>query len=105
MPSPSSQAPKPSRTARAFGLVSAAALLFASAPAGAQVDVFPPLSNVMLLVDTSGSMEYQFDGSDVTCTPANAGPSNDRSRWIAVRSEPRTGHNRRRGLLDEPGCS
>ncbi len=82
MPTPSSKAPKPKRVARGLGLVSATALLLASAPAGAQVDVFPPLDNVMLLVDTSGSMDYQFSGADVTCNPDNEGATNDRSRWV-----------------------
>ncbi len=82
MPTPSSKAPQPKHLARALGLVSAAALLLASAPAGAQVDVFPPLKNVMLLVDTSGSMEFQFSGADVTCNADNEGATNDRSRWV-----------------------
>ncbi|HVJ18368.1 MAG TPA: hypothetical protein VM686_23270, partial [Polyangiaceae bacterium] len=70
------------RLARVLGLVSAAALLLASAPAVAQVDVSPPLDNVMLLVDTSGSMEFQFDGSAVTCSPGNTAGTNHRSRWV-----------------------
>jgi type IV pilus assembly protein PilY1 len=36
----------------------------------------------MLLVDTSGSMEYQTNGSEVTCTPGNAAGTNHKSRWI-----------------------
>ncbi len=48
----------------------------------AQVDLYPPSPNIMLLVDTSGSMEYQVDGSDVTCSPL--GGTNNKSRWTQV---------------------
>jgi type IV pilus assembly protein PilY1 len=58
------------------------ALPLAPSLAHAQVDVAPPLPNVMLLVDTSGSMEYRTDGSEVTCTPGNAAGTNHKSRWI-----------------------
>jgi hypothetical protein len=35
--------------------------------AQAQVDTSPPLQDVMLLVDTSGSIEFAPDGSQVQC--------------------------------------
>jgi type IV pilus assembly protein PilY1 len=49
--------------------------------AGAQADLNPPLPNVLLLVDTSGSMEYKIDGTPVTCNPGNTANVNDKSRW------------------------
>ena len=51
----------------------------------AQVDVNPPLPNVMLLVDTSGSMEYKT-GTETfpTCNPGAPASTNERSRWIDV---------------------
>lgn len=58
-----------------------------SAPehARAQADVNPPLPNVMLLVDTSGSMEYKI-GSDQfpVCSPAGGQSSTEKSRWIEL---------------------
>lgn len=52
--------------------------------ANAQIDIAPPLPNVLLLVDTSGSMEYKTDGSTVTCNPGNQLLTNEKSRWINV---------------------
>lgn len=52
--------------------------------ARAQNDLDPPLPNVMLLVDTSGSMEYKLDGSAFpTCDPTGSAPS-QKSRWIEL---------------------
>ena len=51
----------------------------------AQVDVNPPLPNVMLLVDTSGSMEYKTGTATFpTCNPGSPASTNERSRWIDV---------------------
>ena len=50
----------------------------------AQADINPPLPNVLLLVDTSGSMEYQANGDAVTCNPASTSAVNHKSRWIDV---------------------
>src|SRR5690606_1365344 len=65
----------------------AAVLGIVSAPehARAQADVNPPLPNVMLLVDTSGSMEYKI-GSDQfpVCSPAGGQSSTEKSRWIEL---------------------
>ena len=59
-------------------------------PAHAQIDTNPPLQNVMLLVDTSGSMEYASDGSKVSCGDVDPtlpsepiGPS-QKSRWTQL---------------------
>jgi len=66
-----------------FVALAAGAVLSAVAPfAWAAADEVPPLANVLLLVDTSGSMEFQADGSPVTCNPATPGNTNDKSRWI-----------------------
>ncbi|HEV8550332.1 MAG TPA: hypothetical protein VGQ57_14915, partial [Polyangiaceae bacterium] len=70
-------------------LRAAAALLGALAlavpgVARAQADINPPLTSALLLVDTSGSMEYQADGSEVTCNPASVSGVNDKSRWTDV---------------------
>ncbi|HEY6726925.1 MAG TPA: hypothetical protein VI197_22990 [Polyangiaceae bacterium] len=45
-----------------------------------------PQPNVMLLVDTSGSMEYETSSSDFpTCDPTSSDPGdNERSRWIGL---------------------
>jgi type IV pilus assembly protein PilY1 len=64
----------------------AAGVLGLSGLARAQTDVNPPLPNVMLLVDTSGSMEYKSSSSDYpTCDPTGATPS-EKSRWIDLLS-------------------
>ncbi|MCC6528555.1 MAG: hypothetical protein IT373_38265 [Polyangiaceae bacterium] len=48
----------------------------------AQQDINPPLPNVLLLVDTSGSMEYMPDGSlPANCTP---GATSDENRWTTL---------------------
>ena len=50
--------------------------------AWAQADVNPPLPNVMLLVDNSGSMEYKTSSATFPqCTPTTSGTS-EKSRWI-----------------------
>jgi type IV pilus assembly protein PilY1 len=60
--------------------------------AGAQIDTNPPLQNVMLLVDSSGSMEYANDGTPVTCDevdpslPASIAPKgpSQKTRWMQL---------------------
>jgi type IV pilus assembly protein PilY1 len=58
--------------------------------ASAQIDTSPPLQDVLLLVDTSGSMEFASDGSKITCDQVDAsltgetkGPS-QKSRWTQL---------------------
>ena len=54
-------------------------------PGHAQTDVTPPLPNVLLLVDTSGSMEYKTGTATFpTCNPGSPASTNERSRWIDV---------------------
>jgi type IV pilus assembly protein PilY1 len=75
---------RPRHLSRALGFASSLALLFAAAATRAQVDLYPPAPNVLLLVDTSGSMEYKIDGSEVSCSPGNPAGTNEKSRWIQV---------------------
>jgi len=69
----------------AFG----AASLYAHAARAQQMDVNPPLPNVLILLDTSGSMEKMLDGQDpenesATCSP---GVQSSPNRWgIAVQA-------------------
>src|SRR4051812_10216096 len=77
--------------------VGAAAVAFAAPkPARADLDVDPPLPNVLLLVDTSGSMEYLLqrakDGKDLlpgdpsvagsNCSPGS--PTIQMNRWATM---------------------
>ena len=103
---------------KARTLVSLAALVGSVGAAGtatAQVDVNPPLPNVMMLVDSSGSMEYKSSSAAFpTCVPT--GPGSERSRWIELlgghdwqhsrlslrRSESRLGRFQERVQLERP---
>jgi type IV pilus assembly protein PilY1 len=49
------------------------------AAAAQQLDVSPPLPNVMLLVDTSGSMEAMIDGTTAKCEAL--GTASEPNRW------------------------
>ena len=59
----------------------------------AQLDTNPPLPNVLLLVDTSGSMEYMVS-PDVstglprlpTCNVASPASTNEQNRWVTLLS-------------------
>jgi type IV pilus assembly protein PilY1 len=69
-------------------LVGAAAVAFTLAqPQQAdaqQLDVNPPLPNVMILLDTSGSMEKMISGADPSSSPAstcNPGVASSPNRW------------------------
>lgn len=78
--------PPSQRVRRLFGAGSLLTLLCAPASALAQADIAPPPPNVLLLVDTSGSMDYKTGSNDFpTCrysgTNVTAQPS-QRSRWI-----------------------
>ncbi len=72
---------------RAALAATATSIAFAPRAASAQLDVNPPIPNVMLLVDTSGSMENMIDGSapeDNTankCVPNTTTPMN---RWATL---------------------
>jgi type IV pilus assembly protein PilY1 len=48
-------------------------------------DLGPPTPNVLLLVDTSGSMEYKTGSTDFPqCNPGSPGDGNEKSRWIEL---------------------
>src|SRR6188768_2920885 len=71
------------------GLLGAGSLLalgLAPGRAHAQADVKPPPPNILLLVDTSGSMDYKTGSTSFpTCKYAGAGDTgqaSERSRWI-----------------------
>ncbi|HET9954704.1 MAG TPA: hypothetical protein VFQ61_09370, partial [Polyangiaceae bacterium] len=67
---------------RLLRLGAAAYALLAPAPAAAQTDINPPLPNVLLLVDTSGSMEYKVGSSSFpNCDPTGS-QSSEKSRWV-----------------------
>ena len=84
------------RLFRTLVLLSAAVVPIAvGGTAAAQTaDVSPPLPNVLLLVDTSGSMEYNIDGSKVQCKYVDASLSGEpapgetsppqKSRWTQL---------------------
>ncbi|WP_437512228.1 hypothetical protein [Sorangium sp. So ce1099] len=59
--------------------------LLAPRARGQAIDVEPPLPNVLLLVDTSGSMERTVAGGEPDCNPLNAPASEDlKSRWAKL---------------------
>ncbi|MEN9578600.1 MAG: hypothetical protein RJA70_1609, partial [Pseudomonadota bacterium] len=58
---------------------------FYAASVQAQGDIDKPMPNVMMLVDTSGSMEWKAEASTFpTCTPGDPGATNQKSRWIEL---------------------
>jgi type IV pilus assembly protein PilY1 len=65
-----------------LGFAGALALLGSSTAAFAQAEAQKPAPNVLLLVDSSGSMEFTTSGSEPVCTPGN--PSSQKSRWIEL---------------------
>ncbi len=64
-----------------LSLASLLALLSAPSRGLAQAEAEKPAPNVLLLVDTSGSMEFKPNGLLPTCTPGVAGGL-EKSRWI-----------------------
>jgi len=56
----------------------------------AQVDTNPPLQDVLLLVDTSGSMEFASDGSKIACDqvdgslPGEPKAASQKNRWTQL---------------------
>ena len=71
-------------------LAGAGLILGFSGRATAQSEAETPAPNVLLLVDSSGSMEFKTDGSFPSCTPGNL-TLQERSRWIDL-VEVLTGH-------------
>jgi type IV pilus assembly protein PilY1 len=73
------------------GALGAAALLalgLAPTTARAQADIAPPPPNVLLLVDTSGSMDYKTNSNAFPACKylgaTNTGQTSERSRWIEL---------------------
>ncbi|MBW2458912.1 MAG: hypothetical protein JRI68_30715, partial [Deltaproteobacteria bacterium] len=65
-----------------YASAAAASVALFTLPTAAQIDVDPPLPNLMLLVDTSGSMEYLTSGDPVaSCNPTGA---SDLNRWATL---------------------
>ncbi|MCC6552914.1 MAG: hypothetical protein IT372_07825 [Polyangiaceae bacterium] len=68
-----------------FTTAAAALALLHARAAPAQMDVDPPLPDVLLLLDTSGSMERTVSGATPSCAPLSAPPpESERSRWTNV---------------------
>lgn len=84
----SSLAPRPLWPRRLLGAAALLSLGLAPAPALGQADVFPPPPNVLLLVDTSGSMDYKTNSNAFpSCKyvgTTSTTQSSERSRWIEV---------------------
>jgi type IV pilus assembly protein PilY1 len=65
-------------------IIALAGALAVSRHSAAQADVNPPMPNVMLLVDSSGSMEYKSSSAKFpSCDPTGTTPS-ERSRWVEL---------------------
>lgn len=70
-------------------LAAAAFLSLAPRPAIAQLDINPPVPNVLLLIDTSGSMENMVSGKrpeqgGAGCTPGVTMPASKMNRWATL---------------------
>lgn len=96
------RAPSPRPLVRALATAGAAALAatLAEPSARAQVDINPPLPDVLLLIDTSGSMEYLIGLDPVTgkallpgdpgapadskCDPTTVNPNQILNRWASL---------------------
>jgi type IV pilus assembly protein PilY1 len=74
--------------------VSAVAVLVTPASVSAQIDIDPPAPNVLLLVDSSGSMERMVDGTLPVCTPGTATPQNKWTTLLTVLT----------GVINEQSC-
>ncbi|RLB54783.1 MAG: hypothetical protein DRI90_19955, partial [Deltaproteobacteria bacterium] len=65
-----------------YASAAVASVVLWTRPTSAQIDVDPPLPNLMLLVDTSGSMEYLTNGDSVSvCSPTG---TSDLNRWATL---------------------
>lgn len=63
-----------------LGAVGLFTVMLSSSRSAAQAEAQKPDPNVLLLVDSSGSMEFKTDGAFPTCIPGGSG--SERSRWI-----------------------
>ncbi|MBM4374140.1 MAG: hypothetical protein FJ095_03575 [Deltaproteobacteria bacterium] len=67
-------------------------------PAAAQIDISPPLPNVLLLIDSSGSMEQMSDGKMPTTCSVDPSKNSDLNKWQSLVSV-LTGTVKGRGCL------
>lgn len=74
-------------------IVGVIAILFPNS-LSAQVDIDPPMPNVLLLVDSSGSMERMVDGSLPQCTPGIPTAANKWTTLLTVLT----------GMISEQSC-
>src|SRR5690606_20468282 len=73
----------PSTRTRRHALFGVLTAISAAATASAQSDIDRPLPNVLLLVDSSGSMEFRAQDNKLPiCNPGNPNQINEKSRWI-----------------------
>lgn len=74
---------RPRRPSSMLGLAGISLAFAFSGRAAAQSEAETPSPNVLLLVDSSGSMEFKTDGSFPTCSPGDESVA-QRSRWIEL---------------------
>ncbi len=70
--------------AAAASLATFAAATLGARNARAQADINPPLPNVVLLVDTSGSMEEMSDGTLPKTCSESSGTTSDMNKWTTL---------------------
>src|SRR5687767_4736456 len=74
---------RPRQRSSTLGLAGVCLALAFSASAAAQSEAETPSPNVLLLVDSSGSMEFKTDGTTFpTCVPGVQ--NGERSRWTVL---------------------
>ncbi|MCA9620280.1 MAG: hypothetical protein KC731_14760, partial [Myxococcales bacterium] len=73
-----------SRLARAVAMGTGLGAWLLAGTSVAQIDINPPLPNLLLMIDTSGSMEMMPDGSNPVCAPGTPLLDSDLNRWGAV---------------------
>jgi type IV pilus assembly protein PilY1 len=73
---------RPCQRSFGLGLAGAGLALAFSGAAAAATEADSPSPNVLLLVDSSGSMESKTDGSAPSCVPGDL--NSERSRWIEL---------------------
>jgi type IV pilus assembly protein PilY1 len=64
-----------------LGVYGSLAALLVSSRSFAQAEAQKPAPNVLLLVDSSGSMEFKTDGTSPNC-PTDGSTTTEKSRWI-----------------------
>ena len=67
-----------------LGSAFVAGTLASAGAARAQVDINPPPPNVMLLVDSSGSMEYKSSSTTFPACDPTKDNASEKSRWVEL---------------------